>query len=495
MRIQSSRYERLSPRDASFLAFEKPDLHMHIGLVAFFEAGSFRLDSGAIDLPKFQRYIASRLPLLPRCRQKLAYIPLSRQPVWVDDASFTVERHVREVTLAAPGEDELQRLAGDLFSVPLDRGQPLWELSLVQGLGDPDRFALICKVHHAMIDGIAGIDFMGALLTPEPGDDIVPAAPGKHRPAPARCRLLVDEARRWAGAPRELALAMRRFVAHPATRAAFREQTGGLVRLLARGMRGTSASPLRERASATRSFAWTTTARSEERSVRSRLGGSRDDVALTAATGAVRTYLQRHGADPTSLRVRAMAPMSLRSRAERGLLGNRVSLLIVELPVGQADPARRLASVRDHVVALKESKQVQGVEALEQIDRWTGTLAQSAVMWIATRFHSYNVMITNVPGPPVPLYAVDARLLAIYPLAPIFDGHHISIAAFSYLDTVHWGIQYGGADLAEAQRLADDLRESFDALVAASASAPPRVRVVEPPAPDLMPEPRIASGA
>jgi hypothetical protein len=190
-----------------------------------------------------------------------------------------------------------------------------------------------------------------------------------------------------------------------------------------------------------------------------------------------------------------MAPMSLRSRAERGLLGNRVSLLIVELPVGQADPARRLASVRDHVVALKESKQVQGVEALEQIDRWTGTLAQSAVMWIATRFHSYNVMITNVPGPPVPLYAVDARLLAIYPLAPIFDGHHISIAAFSYLDTVHWGIQYGGADLAEAQRLADDLRESFDALVAASASAPPRVRVVEPPMPDLMPAPRAASGA
>ena len=490
------RYERLSPQDASFLAFEKPDLHMHIGLVAFFEAGSFRLDSGAIDLAKLRRHIASRLAVLPRCRQKLAYIPFARQPVWVDDASFRIEDHVREVTLGEPGGDgELGRLAGELFSVQLDRAKPLWELWLVQGYGDPGRFALVCKIHHAMIDGIAAIDFMGALLTPAPTDAIVDAPPTTTYAAPHPVRLLIDEAMRWAAASGSLALALRRFATKAATRAAFRERAAALILLIARGIHGTSPSPLRVGASARRWYAWMATDRADERAVRARLGGSRDDVTVATAAGAARSYLLRHGADPGRLRVRAMAPMSRRARAERGRFGNRVSILIVDLPVAEADPARRLQRVSEHVADLKEAKRPLGVDVLTQIDRWTGTLAQTASMWIATHFHAYNLMVTNVPGPPLPLYLLDAKLLAMHPLAPIFGGHHISVAALSYLGKVHWGVQYAGDDPDEASRIVDDLRDSFDALVVAAAAAPARLRVVEPAVDDGMSAAEIASGA
>ncbi len=485
IRLSDKRYERLSPQDASFLVFEKPDLPMHVGMVAFFEKRSFALPSGAIDLEKFRAYVGSRLASAQRCRHKLAYIPFARQPVWVADEAFDIAYHVREVTLAAPGDEAaLSQLAGEVFSVQLDRARPLWEIWLVQGLDDPERFAVICKVHHCMIDGIAAIDFMGALLTQDPAEDFTPAAPYAPLAPPHRFRLLLDEAGRWLGASVGLALATRRFLTSAATRASFHERARAIVVLIARGVRGTSESPLKVRATARRTFAWTATDRTGERTIRARLGGSRDDVAVATATGATRALLLRRGANPARLRVRAMAPMSVRSRRERGKLGNRVSMLIVDLPVGEELPARRLQQISEHIVSLKESKAGLGVEVLMDIDRWTGTVAQTLCTQIATRFHAYNLVITNVPGPPVPLYALEAKLLALYPMGPVFGGHHIGIAAMTYLGTTHWGVQYGGEEPDGAERIVADLTASFDELVRAAADAPPRLRVVEAEAAD-----------
>lgn len=457
---------------------------MHVGMLAFFERGSFAAAPRDIDLEKFRAYIASRLPHAQRCRHKLAYIPFARQPVWVADESFDLTQHVREVRLASPGdENALRELAGQVFSAHLDRSRPLWEIWVVQGFDDADRFAVICKVHHCMIDGIAAVDFLGALLTAEPVAEITPAPPYTPTPAPHRFRLLLDEAARWLGASAGLALAARRFVMSAETRASFRERTRAVVTLIARGVRGTSPSPLQERASGRRHYAWVTTERTGERAVRARIGGSRDDIAIATAAGATRDYLLRRGANPRKLRVRAMAPVSVRSRRERGRFGNRVTMLIVDLPVAEDQPIPRLEAVTEHVLALKEAKAGLGVEVLTQIDRWTGTVAQHLSMELARHRHAYNMIVTNVPGPPVPLYALESQLLAMHPLAPIFVGGHIGIAAMTYLDRVHWGVQYGGDDPAEAMRIAADVTAHFDALVQAAATAPPRIRVVEPPEP------------
>ena len=485
IRLLQHRYERLSPQDASFLVFEKPNLPMHVGMLAFFERRSFEGSGGDIDLEKFRAYIASRLPQAQRCRHKLAYIPIARQPVWVADENFDLANHVREVRLAAPGDEAaLAELAGQVFSAHLDRSRPLWEMWIVQGLADADRFAVICKVHHCMIDGIAAVDFIGALLTPEPVSEIVPSPAYTPTEAPHRFRLLVDEAARWLRASAGLAFAARRFVFSSETRASFRERTRAVVTLLARGIRGTSPGPLHEPASGRRHYAWVATERTGERAVRARIGGSRDDIAVATAAGATRDYLVRRGGNPRKTRVRAMAPVSVRSRRERGRFGNRVTMLIVDLPVAEEQPIPRLEAVTAHVQQLKDDKAGLGVEVLTQIDRWAGTLAQNLSMEIATHRHAYNLIVTNVPGPPVPLYALESKMLAMYPLAPIFGGGHVGIAAMTYLDRVHWGVQYGGADPAEAARIAADVTAHFDALVQAAAVAPPRIRVVEPAAAD-----------
>lgn len=482
IRLLQHRYERLSPQDASFLVFEKPDLPMHVGMLAFFERGSFAAPDGHIDLDKFRAYIASRLPQAQRCRHKLAYIPLARQPVWIADEAFDLANHVRDVQLAAPGDEAaLRELAGQVFSKHLDRSRPLWEMWVVQGFDDPDRFAIITKVHHCMIDGIAAVDFIGALLTPEPVAEIAPAPAYTPTPAPHRFRLLLDEAARWLGASAGLAFAARRFVTSSETRASFHERTRAVVTLLARGIRGTSPSPLHERAAGRRHYAWVATERTGERAVRARIGGSRDDIAVATAAGATRDYLLRRGANPRKLRVRAMAPVSVRSRRERGRFGNRVTMLIAELPVAEEHPVRRLEAVTAHMLELKESKAGLGADTLTVIDRWTGTLAQKASMELGTYRHAFDMIVTNVPGPPVPLYLMESKMLAMYPLAPIFGAGHVGIAAITYLDRVHWGVQYGGEDPAEAARIVADVSAHFDALVRAAATAPPRLRVVEAP--------------
>ncbi len=485
-RNRKPHYTRLSPQDASFLAFETPDLHMHVGLIAIFEAASFDLGAGRIEFAEFQRFIESRLPSVPRCRQRLAYVPITGQPVWVDDARFRITEHLISHTLAAPGGDaELQALAGEIFSRKLDRAKPLWELHVVQGLQARDTFAVVAKVHHCMVDGIAGVDFMAAMLSLKPAKEIELAAPFVARPLPSRLRLLLDTSRRYATAPRAFASLIQQLRTDADVRASFRQRMSAVIHLVASGVRGTPPNPLSAPARAQRTIGWTSTDRAAERSVRARLASTRDDVTLACATGAARRFLQRKQARLSRLRVRAMGTVSLRTRAERAALGNRVGALIVDLPVAEQDPRRRLERVVQTVLRLKQSKQALGADVLAQIDQWTGTLMQTSAMWLANTRRAYNLFVTNIPGPPAVLYALDARLLAVYPIAPIFGGQHVSVATLSYQQQVFWGVHYAGDDPAEAGRFVADLQTSFAELVQVAAAAPPRIRVLHPATPSV----------
>ena len=476
----SPAYDRLSPQDASFLVYEKPALHMHVGLVAIFESGWFALPGGGIDVPKLRGYIESRLQFVPRCRQRLAYVPFTRRPVWVDDRDFRIEDHVFSAPPDAPGgEAELQALAGRIFSRKLDRRKPLWEMHIAP-LADPGRFAIISKVHHCMIDGVAGVDFMGAMLTVKPVAEAELTPAWSPRRPPSRARLMLDEACHIASAPAAFAALVRQLVREPEARASARQRLFAVVHLVASGLRGTPANPLSGTARATRSIAWTSTERSAERVVRTRLGSTRDDVTLACAAGAARAFLERKQQRLARLRIRAMGTVSLRTRAERAQLGNRVGMLIVDLPVAEGSPRKRLERVTATVAGLKQSRQGLGADVLAQVDQWTGTLMQSFGMWLATTRRSYNLFVTNIPGPPAALFALESKLLEIYPVAPIFGGQHVSVATLSYQNSVHWGVQYAGGEPDELGRFVADLQASFGELVDAAASAPPRLRVVAP---------------
>jgi diacylglycerol O-acyltransferase len=474
-------FERLSPQDASFLAFERPHIHMHVGVVALFEKTSFALPDGTVDVDKFRRLVVARLRTVPRYRQKVVRVPVTGSPVWIDHAGFVVEEHVTETALPAPGDEAaLKALASGIFSVPLDRALPLWQMHVVQGLADPDRFAVIFKAAHAMIDGVAGMDFLSVLLSAEPIAEVELAPPFEPTPAPHPARLLLAEGARFAKAPAEIVGGAVRLIYDGDARRSFVAHSVALVRFVLRGIRGTSKTPLTPAPVAARLHDWFSTDRSDERSIRSRLGGTRDDVSLAVTTGAARALLLRAGVKMRRLRVRAMVPLNVRTRQERGNLGNRVSTYIVDLPVCEPDARRRLELLCQNIAYLKQTKQELAVEALAKIDRWTGTLAQRMSMWLATTVRAYNVCVTNIPGPPVPLYALESKLVEIYPFAPVFAGQQINVAALTYLGKLNWGVHYAGTDEAELRRIMGDLQASFDELVAAASATLPRIRIVEP---------------
>lgn len=486
-------YERLSPQDASFLAFEHGGLHMHVGVVAIFEDASFRRAGGGLDFEKLDRYMLARLADWPRTRQRLARTPLVRRPVWIDHRHFRSAAHISHVTLEpGGGEDALKRLASDIFSRALDRSKPLWEAALVDGLGD-GTFAIIFKTHHAMIDGIAGMDFIGALLTSDP-TPVFDDAP-LHRAAapPWRLRLLLADVMHYASAPLKLLDGLRILSTDGAARVDFRDRAYALVHVVFNGVLGTSANPLSAHPVRSRTIDWATASASGERAIRSRLGGTRDDVTLVASTGAVRGFLRRRGVEVAKLRIRAMVPVNLRTRAERGGFGNRVSTLIVDLPVAEADVRTQLERISETVAHLKRAKQSLGADVLAQMDQWTGTMAQSFGMWLAKTRRAYNLCVTTIPGSPTALYALESKLIALYPVAPVFHKQLFNIASLTYAGTLHWGVHYAGEDDAAAAEFVADLEASFAALVEAAAAAPPRIRIVKPePADEAEALPQVA---
>jgi diacylglycerol O-acyltransferase len=433
-------YERISAQDRSFLHFEDATTHMHLGGLVLFEAGPLTTPDGGIDIDRVRRQIAGRIHLVPRYRQRLAWIPVFNQAVWIDDDHFTLSYHVRHTALPRPGDDaQLKMLTARILSQQLDRGKPLWELWVIEGLAN-DRFALIIKTHHAIADGISAFDLFTALVSPTPDDVIEEPRPWTPRPAPSGARLLADGLARQASTPVTMAQRLIAIASDPAgvgatTRASMR----ALVDLAGAGASLPPPTPLNKPISAHRNFDWLNLDLTEVKAVKSRLGGTVNDVALASVAGGLHHFLQERACDVRELALRVVVPVSVRTEDERGQASNRASGWLLDLPVHESDPRRRFASVAAETSKRKAMRQELGPEVLGRVAEFAVPGVLGLGVRLLSRLHPYNLIVTNVPGPQVPLYLLGAKLLTGYPQVPLFENQGLGIALFSYCGSLGFG--------------------------------------------------------
>jgi diacylglycerol O-acyltransferase len=433
-------YERLSAQDASFIGLEDSRCHMHVGGVMLFDAEPLRTAEGGIDIERIRAAIAARLHLVPRFRQRLAFLPYERLPIWVDDDRFRLAYHVRHTALPRPGDARmLKRLVGRIMSQQLDRGRPLWEMWFVEGL-DSGEFALISKTHHCMIDGVAGADLISVLMEPfansEPGEPVA----WMPRPHPSEARLLFDEVRRRLAQPLDVVRAARAAVLHPEqTLAQVEEAIAALAEAFSPALKPASLLPINAEVGPSRRFDWTAMSVADFKAVKNVLGGTLNDVVLATVAGALRRFCLQRALDPDTLSVRALVPVSVRGAAEHAQLGNRVTEIVAALPIHLDDPLARLEAVRITMSGLKESKQALGGEIMTAIAEWTvpNVLVQAVKLGIRSR--PYNLTVTNVPGPQIPLYFLGCEMKTTYPVVPLFENVALVVGLFSYNGGLFWG--------------------------------------------------------
>jgi len=459
-------YDRLSALDNSFLMFEDGRSHMHVASTATFDAGPLTTSEGGLDIDRVRDFVASRLHRIPRYRQKLAWVPIENQPVWVDDERFNLAYHVRHTSLPRPGDDrQLKRLSARVASQQLDRGKPLWEVWFVEGL-EGNRFAMISKVHHCMVDGVSGVDLLEVLLDARPDAPCEDAPIYIPRGVPSSFELLRDEILDRVTAPLQ---ALGRIVRDP--RGAIGEVSESVKALgetVLEGLKLPSETPLNQEIGPYRRFDWVTFEIDQVKEVKNRFGGSLNDVVLTTVAGAVRRFLSRRRADPGGLTFRVMVPVSVRSSSERGTLGNKVAAWMADLPIGEPDPAGRYAKVCETTVRLKHSKQAMGAEILTRVTDWTPSTLLALGTRLAHRGLPFNLVVTNVPGPQVPLYLLGARMAEIYPLVPLFARLGLGVALFSYAGRLHWGFNADWDVVPDLHDFVRAVEESFAELHAAA---------------------------
>lgn len=469
-------YERLTALDNSFLLLERPNAYMHVASVCIHDAAPLQSEDGGVDIQRIRKGVAGVLHRIPRYRQKLAWIPLAGTPVWVDDAEFRIEYHIRHTALPRPGETiQLKRLAARVMAQRLDRARPLWEIWIVEGLAD-GRFAVISKTHHCMIDGVSGVDLMNVIMSPEPDAPVAEAPPFVPRRAPTDFELARDEALRQLRMPAQ-ALRGLGALSQVAAREAGAARREILSRLrsaaltLGTGLRRVSATPFNRPIGPHRRFDWTTHPLAEIKAIRRALGGSLNDVVLAIVAGAVRRFLEYRRVDVRGLKFRVLAPVSVRDESESGALGNRVSAWFVPLPISEAAPAARLRAIAEVTEGLKAQRSAVGAQLLTQAAEWTPATLLSLGARNATRLQPFNFVVTNVPGPQLPLYLLGARMRETYPLVPLVDGSGFGIALFSYDGRLHWGFNADYELMPDLKRMVAFVDDAFAELCKAAAKA------------------------
>ena len=458
------KYDRLSAQDSSFLVFESENAPMHVAGVQIFDAGPLRTASGGIDIERIREATRAVLHLVPRYCQKLASIPYFDHPVWIDDRDFHLDYHIRHTSLPRPGgEGQLRDLVSRLVAQRLDRSRPLWETWVVEGL-EGDRFALLTKIHHCMIDGQTGVDLSNILLSPDQdsrGDEVdVPSY--IPRPAPRPRELVWNELWHRATLPLRAARGIRSALAKEgglnaiATRArAFSEMASWLLN-------ARSDTPLNGVLSPHRRFDWLTTSLAEAKAIRKAFDCTVNDVVLAVVSGAIREFLLRRHIQPHEINFHVSAPVNVRGTGENSRFGNRVSSWVVELPVGVEDPARRLRLLSERTRQLKESRTALGVELM----RSAAEFAPRVVLPVVARASSrpINMIVTNVPGPQFPLYPFGAQMAGSYPLVPLLEGTGLGIALLSYDGKMCWGINADYSMVPDLTAFRAGLERSFSTL-------------------------------
>ncbi len=454
--------QRLSALDASFISMEDGIAHMHIAGLCLFEGP-------APSSEEFEALLLSKLHLIPRYRQRVRPVPLELgRPVWVDDPHFRLAYHLRRTALPAPGGDaQLEQLMGRLMSQPLDRNRPLWETWLVDGV-EGGRWGIVFKVHHCMVDGIAGVELLTVLLDTSPDVQPVEPQPWTPSPEPSGAALTLDA---WRGLGADVVESVRKLPAlagdpRGAVRSAtdFGRGLGGFLgnltaprRLSVEGAIG----PHRAWANASVDF-------DDVSAIRSRYGGTVNDVVLSAIGGGFRALLASRGDDPDHAVVRTLVPVSVRGGDGRGVPDNRVSVLLCRLPVHLDDPLERLRLVHDEMAETKSSHMAETGEAITRIGNLAPPMVVDSVLRLATRAEHVvpqrivHTITTNVPGPQFPLFCVGREMLEYRPFVPITHGIRVGIAVLSYNGRLSFGVTGdldGAPDVAVvADGAAEDIR-------------------------------------
>ena len=458
---------RLSPQDAAFLYAERPNAPLHIGSLGLYE--------GRIPFDSFVAQLDSRMPLIPRYRQRVAFVPLSlAHPTWEDDPDFRVRNHVHHISLPPPGSDQqLAALTAELFARPLNRERPLWEMFVIDGL-EHERSGLLSKVHHCMVDGVSGIELLMVILDISPNPSPAPEqAPWGPPPLPDPAARLTAAFWDQLSRQREIWQEFQEDLIDPARRL---QQTQDLVRA------GSTASPsLTDRAPQTpfsvplggeRRVAFSEMSFVEIRGIRTSLGGTANDVVLATLAGALRSYLALRGHPTEGLELRVAIPVNVRVEEHQGSLGNHVSCMFTSLPLGDPDPAGRLRTIQERVALLKQENQAAMVEQLARLASFIPAPFQALSSLAPAENTLVNLICTNVPGPMVPLYSMGHLMLAHYPLVPLSFDMGLAVGVTSYNQRLYFGLMVDPQAVPDVERLQQCLDESFLELRGAAGVGP-----------------------
>jgi WS/DGAT/MGAT family acyltransferase len=454
--------DRLTAIDASFLHQEGPTSHMHVGGLTLFEGPP-------VPYTELLDTLRSRLHLVPRYRQKLSVPPAGTgRPLWVDDPSFDIEYHVRHTALPKPGDEEqLLRLAGRIFSQQLDRSKPLWEMWIIEGLKGGG-FALMSKTHHALIDGIAGVDIAQVVfdLGPVPTEVPHPDEAWQPAPEPSAVGVLAHGAVGMVKTGVRTAAAAASMVTRPLdTVRSARVAVEGLGEVAWAGMNPAPPTPLNVEIGPHRRYVIVRNRLDDFKAVKDALGGTVNDVVLAVVSGALREWLHSRGVRTEGLELRALVPVSIRTDDQRGTTGNRIAVMRGPLPVYVEDPLARLRTVKAAMDGLKESKQAVGAEVLTGAQNFAPPtiLAQASRLNFSTRL--FNLIVTNVPGPQFPLYVRGREMLDVFPVAFLPKNHALAIAIMSYNGRMNFGLLGDYDALPDIGVIAEGIEEALAELM------------------------------
>jgi diacylglycerol O-acyltransferase / wax synthase len=462
--------DRLSAVDASFLHEERESSHMHVGAVVILEGPPPTRD-------EFAEHIQARLHLVPRYRQKLTFPRFEMgRPFWIDDPQFNIDYHVRHTALPSPGSiEQLRGLAGRIFSQRLDRSKPLWEIWLAQGL-EGGRFALISKTHHALVDGVSGVDIATVLfdISAVPSDP--PPADEAWTPAsePSQAELVAEGLKGVVRTPGRLLRETTRIVSEPAgTLAKVREAAEGVGEVAWAGLNPAPDVPLNVPIGPHRRLMWLRSDLADFKAVKNGLGGTVNDAFLTVVAGGLGRWLRARGVRTEGMELRGLVPVSIRSQDEHHQLGNRIAAMRGPLPVYAEDPVERLRIVREAMQGIKESKQALGAEVISGLNDFAPPtlLAMASRLNFSTRL--FNLIVTNVPGPQFPLYLMGREMLEIVPVAFLPENHALAIAAMSYNGKLDLGLLADYDAMPDLDRLAGFFEESLAELFEAAGRGAP----------------------
>lgn len=463
--------DRLTALDTTFLHLEDHSTaHMHVASVMVFE-GTAPKPQELVD------HVLSRLHLVPRYRQRLAYVPFDQgRPVWADDPHFNPRYHIRHTALPKPADDQaLKRLAGRLFSQRLDRSKPLWEIWLVERMAG-GRFALIAKTHHALVDGISGVDITTVLFdtAAEPVPSSRPPAPWTAKPLPGSAKLLGEALRERTTVPAEMGRGARALLRAP--RKALSQVVEGVASVGATTLAGINApapdSPFNVDIGPHRRYTFVDADLDQFKAIKDSLGGTLNDVVLASVSLALGRYLRREGIETENLELKAMVPVSVRADSERGALGNQVAAMWAPLPVGVENPAECLQQIASAMQDLKKSGQAVGAQVLTNLAGFAPPTILSQAARLQARQRFFNLVVTNVPGPQFPLYVLGRRLRVLYPVVPLARRQALGIAVMSYDGHLGFGLLGDFDALPELEAIAADLKWAIASLARAAGVRP-----------------------